>query len=354
MVYLVRINLDIAELKEVQFHPRFKAAVSSVRYYLKKADKIVLLSHRGRPQGKEKKFSLRPFVPLLAKATKHKIIFLPNLRWDKTRRDIKEAPPGSVFLLENLRFHPGETKNDLTLARQLASLGQRYINDDFPTSHRCHASNSALAELLPSALGPNFKEEFDCLKRVVSRPQSPFLLIIGGVKVKDKLAIVKNLMSKVDYVLLGGVPANTVMKARNIDIGRSPYDKGLANQFKFLIRSYKIIHPEDNISHRSMFLDIGPKAINHYVQLIQQARTIIWNGPLGQYENPKYTHGTRAIAKAILANRRAVAIIGGGDTLAALKIRQPVNKNIHLIAGGGAMLYLLAGGKLPAIEAIQT
>lgn len=357
--YLLRLNLDVKE-SDFKNQLRFALAVSSIKSLSKRTNKIVVLSHLGRPRGIDKSLSLRRFAPALTAASGKKIKFISHFHFQKIKKEIDAASGGSVFLLENLRYLPGEAKNSKTLAKQLAGLGDRYINDDFATSHRADASIAGVTELIPSKPGSILRKEVQALTKIRTNPRHPFVVIIGGAKLADKIVFIKYLLPKADYVLVGGGPANNFLKLDGVNIGSSIYEPKLAETTKLLARSKKVIIPIDWKEERGKILDIGPKTIRLYSDIISNARTIIWNGPMGYFEDKKFATGTNRIARAILSNKRAKTVIGGAETTAAL---QPLatsyqllttrNKNLFLSTGGGAMLDFLAGKKLPGITALK-
>ncbi len=352
MTYLLRVNLDINS-KNIDKNLRFQNTVKEIGSVLKTNNKVIILSHRGRPKGKETSLSLRSFVGPLSKKLKKKVVFLNNFDFWKIAKRVKESESGSIFLLENLRFLPGENKADRNLAKSLASLGDRFINDDFPTSHHENASNFGLSKLLPSAIGANFKLELKKLDKVMRKPRKPIVLIIGGAKILDKLGVVKNFLNKADYILLGGGPAITMLKARGVHIGKSLYDPKALIKIKHLMLKEKIVTPVDWKVRKDAIFDIGPHTIKLYGELIQGAGTIIWNGPMGKFEDRSFREGTNALYRAILAQKTANVLIGGGDTLSAISLPKKLRKNVFVSSGGGAMLTYLSGAKLPALKAIK-
>ncbi|MBI2506931.1 MAG: phosphoglycerate kinase [Candidatus Colwellbacteria bacterium] len=332
--YLLRLNLDIKE-RNFKEQLRFKLAAESIKSLSKKTNKVIILSHLGRPLARTNAerhadrrgknlihlaLSLKPFARALSQVTGKKIKFIPHFDFKKIKEEVNRAPGGSIFLLENLRFLPGEEKNSKALAKQLANLGDRYINDDFATSHR---------------------------KAVV--------LIIGGAKMADKISVIKNLLPLADYVLVGGGPANNFLKTKGVNIGSSIYEPRLLSATRILARNKKVIIPVDWQKEGGRILDIGPETIKLFAGIMAEARTIIWNGPMGYFENKKFATGTINIAKATLKNKKAKTVIGGGETIAALpfKINQQQYGKIFISTGGGAMLEFLAGKKLPGIIALK-
>lgn len=351
--YLFRVNLDIED-KEINDSPRLKMAVLAIKSLAKKNNRIIILSHRGRPDGYDKKLSLSSFRPVLESGLGKSVAFFPGFNFSEIKMLTSKADGGSIFLLENLRFLHGENNDDPQLAEQLASLGDVYIDDDFATSHRSNASNVGIAEILPSRFGPIFKKEISALNKILAHPKSPFVLIIGGHKMTDKIGVIKNLLPKVDNVLLGGGAANTFLKAKGMDIGSSYFDESMIDVARELCKNEKIILPVDFERVGDNILDIGPKTIKNYAEIIKNAETIVWNGPMGYFEDEKFAEGTELIAREVVHNKKAKIVIGGGETTAAISslINEP-KPNIHVSTGGGAMLDFLAGKELPVIKIIK-
>lgn len=355
MTCILRVNLDIVG-SQIRKNPRFRTAVTSIRTVLSKYDRVVVLSHRGRPSpdSREPELSLKPLAALIQRELGHAIIFLDHFNFPMIRQEIDRSPSGSIFLLENMRYLPGETKNDPGLGKQLASLGDRFINDDFASSHRANASLEAITKFIPSSLGTQLEHELSHLRSIVQLKEKPFILVIGGVKLEEKLGILKRFLPEADAILLGGVPANTVLKARGADINGSLYDDRLITKLNEVVKSQKVIVPEDFRREKHVIYDIGPETIKRYTSIIGGAKRIIWSGPMGLIEKRRFTKGTRGIAKAVLSNRSAKTVIGGGDTLSAIPLRLAKNNPDVLIStGGGATLTFLAGEPLPALEAIN-
>ena len=352
MTYLLCVNLDIND-KNIERNLRFKNTLRGIRSVSKTNNKVVILAHRGRPSRKDSKLSLKSFVGPLSKGLRKKVIFVTDFNFPKISKQIAQSQNGSVFLLENLRFIPGEAKASKGLAKSLALLGYKFINDDFPTSHHKNASNFELPKLLPSMLGENFKLELRQLDKIMRKPKRPLVLIIGGAKTSDKLGIVKNFLSKADSILLGGGPANTMLKARGVHIGKSLYDKKALLQIKDLSNKEKVVTPVDWEVEKDLILDIGPETIKLYGGAIKGAKTIVWNGPMGKFEYKSFDRGTNALHKAVLAQKTANILIGGGETLSAIPPLEKTQKHVFVSSGGGAMLTYLSGAKLPAIEAIK-
>ncbi len=362
MIYLLSTNLDIKNEKDEIHSLRFQAAVRAVRKLLGKNNKVVVISHHGRPKGFEKKLSLKPLEKLFEHELKRDVVFLDfnpirdkssnGVNFPKMRKAIRDAKPGTVFLLENLRFLPGEQKNSLKLGRDLASLGDIFVNDDFATAHRKNASNFAITKFIPSRMGDTLRSEVTNLSRAIKNPKHPFVLIIGGAKMADKMGVIKNLLPKSDYLLLGGGPANTFLKASGLDIKNSIYEPKMVNASRQLLKNKKIIMPIDCCKDEDRILDIGQNTAELYSEIISKAKLIIWSGPMGFFEDENFAEGSYGVARAI-AKSKAFSIVGGGDT-ARVVDKLKLNKKISFIStGGGAMLEYLAGKPLPALIALS-
>jgi len=353
MTYLVRINLDIKEEKKAEETLRFKVASDVIKSLSKNNNKVVILSHMDRPTSFKKAFSLKRFTGLLSKATGRKIVFIPKI--EGAKEIINNGPNGTVFLLENLRFWPGERKNSTRFAKKLADLGDVYINNDFATSHHKAASLVAITRYLPSREGEVVKNEVKVLTKALKNPKKPFVLVVGGAKIRDKTSTIRNLLPKVDAVLLGGGVGSTFLKASGVNIKRSLYEPELVKKIKRLAGHKKIRLPKDHIEEKNKFLDIGPETRKEYAKIIGSAKTIVWGGPLGKIEERKFAGGNNAIAKAVLRNKRAHIVIGGAQTVYSLpiEVKKQHKGNVFFSTAGGAMLYFLAGKKLPALAAIK-
>ncbi len=352
---LIRLNLDIKE-KPIGKSLRFNAAVEEIKKINGKNNKIVVLSHRGRPDGVENSLSLKSFAPLLSKAIGKKVLFLDNSDLDKAADIIRNSSKEKIFLLENVRFLKGETENNLVLARRLSKLGTEFISDDFATSHRADASLAAITRFIPSKPGNLLKEEVKNLSLAFKKPKSPFVLLIGGAKAKDKVGVIKSLIKRADLVMVGGAAANTFLKSRGMDIKDSLYEPDMLQVARRLLKNKKLAIPTDFIWDDNKILDIGPQTIKLYSFYLKSARFIIWNGPMGMFEKKQFAAGTQAMAKAVFSNRKSSAVIGGGETVSALSLKNQIQHpkpNIFLSTGGGAMLEFLAGEKMAGLEAVM-
>jgi len=378
---LLRVDFNIEKGESINKSPRFLNAVNTIKLLNKKGAKVVILSHRGRPKKaisdkqQATRYSLKPFLGILSKTLKKPVQFVKFS--DKNLREkIRNSKPESVFMLENLRFHPGEDKNDKSFAKKIAGLGDFYVNDAFAFSHRKTASMAAITNFLPSYAGPTLEKEIKKLSSVLTNHKKPLIVILGGVKISTKLGLIKNFFKKAkprselrsatgaDYFLIGSAMADNFLVAQGLPIGDSVYEKEMAGFTKKLLKSThstgsgqaKIILPVDFIISNRKILDIGKKTEKQFADIIKKAKTIIWNGPVGQFEIPKFASGTNAIIKAILKNKNAKVIIGGGETVQAISKYQPwisKNKNIFVSTGGGAMLEYLSAKKLPGIEMLK-
>ncbi len=371
---IVRVDFNV-EVKgeEIVDDFRIKACLKTIDLILKeKPKRIILISHFGQPKEEEKwtkDFSLYPVYLYLKRIYQEKVFFFQEKEIEKL--DQKDYPEGSLILVENIRFYKGEEENDKKFAKKLASLGDIYINEAFSASHRESASLLGITEFLPSYLGFLFQEEILNLKKIKENYQEPFVIILGGAKIKDKLPLIENFLEKANYLLLGGGIANTILKAWGFSIGQSFYEEEMIEKAKNLgSKKAEMILPGDfwvldslkrkkkralgEVKKNDIILDIGPVASGFYQKIIKKAKTILFNGPLGKIEEKDFQEGTKKVLEAILENQDAFTVIGGGDTLKAFKILglKIQKENIFLSTGGGAMLKYLAGEKFKALEAI--
>ncbi len=382
-------NIENAELSEKNIHPRIAAVLPAINFLTKKGAKVVILSHRGRPDTTSFKFqtsdfTLKPFAKILSKLLKEPVGFvefskinnLTNLTKFNFVRFVRFKK--DVFLLENLRFNPGEEKNDKKFAKRLAILGDFYVNEAFGVSHRKNASVEAITKFLPSYAGFSLESEIKNLSKAIN-PRKPLIIVLGGIKIADKIGLIKNFWNKADGFLIGGGIANTFFAAQKMPMGNSVYEKEKLIFCKKLLKSPKIILPVDVIIKNDSILDIGVKTRKNYAEIIKKAKTIIWNGPMGYIEDKKFKKGSEAILKAILESK-AFSVIGGGETVALLRaqnskfkiprsrtsnkflrnytgqassLRGRQNSKLFISTGGGAMLEFLAGKKLPGLSALE-
>lgn len=355
---LVRVDLDVPMKNgKVMEESRLKATTPTVQYLLKKGATVILLGHMGRPKGKrDPKLSTKQVRSKLSR-----LIGKPVKHIDRIT-GVEIEPQNRVFLLENVRFDPGEKKNSAKLAKRIAKQADIYVNDAFATSHRKHASVHAITKYLPSYAGLNLLKEVKELSKLKS-PKKPFIVVLGGAKIKTKLGMIEHLASKADTFLIGGGIANTMLKALGAEIGKSLYEKDQIKTANKILKKYgeKIMLPGqvrtdkgtyyyDEIPKSSSVYDIGPKAQKHYASILKNANTIFWNGPMGLFEQKPYDKGSNTIAKAIAVSN-AKSIIGGGDTLLAAK--KYLDKFSHVSCGGGSTLAFISGENMPALEALK-
>jgi len=378
----VDLNVPVADGK-VTDTTRIERIVETIRDIVKVDGKAILLSHFGRPKGKvDPEFSLEVVIPDLVDLTGHPVGFIPTDWVDvaDVKAAIDEAPAGSVLVLENTRFHPGEEKNDVELAKRMASLGDVYVNDAFSAAHRAHASTEALARLLPAAAGRAMQAELDALESGLGQPKRPVIAIVGGAKVSTKIDLLENLITKVEALVIGGAMANTFLHAGGLGVGKSLAEKDLAETANRIrdkaddarcaiilpIDAAVAWHFEANAPHRfygvdavdpeGMMLDIGPGSIERIKGAIDEAATVVWNGPLGAFEMKPFDHGTVEIAKYVAERTRAgklVSVAGGGDTVAALAHAGVKNQFTYVSTAGGAFLEWMEGKPLPGVEALK-
>lgn len=364
---------------------RIRETLPSIEYALRHGARLILASHLGRPKGKpDPKLSLKPVAErlrmLLDKelARGENVGFCPECVGEEAEEMAFKLEKGQALLLENLRFHAEEEKNDETFSQQLAKLAEFYVNDAFGTAHRAHASTVGITRFVQkSAAGLLMEKELQYLGRVLQNPEQPFVAILGGAKVSDKIGVIQNLLGKVDVLIIGGGMAYTFLKAQGESVGKSLVEEDKISLAKELLqqaktRNVKMLLPVDHviadrveagasakiigkgepIPPNMMGLDIGPQTIEIFSDQVAAARTIVWNGPMGVFELPQFAKGTFKIAEAIADNPGATSIVGGGDSVAAVKAAGVADKITHISTGGGASLEFLEGKKLPGVEAL--
>lgn len=332
-----------------------EAVVPTLNYLRRHADKIVIISHKGRPSGHDPSLSLARDAVKLSRLLKHKVHFLPFGPLSAARAAIQEAPAGSVFLLENIRFWRGEEDNDRLLAQQLASLGDYFVNDAFAVCHRTAASVVGVARCTRSFAGLLLEKEIKELGSLLKHPKRPFVVLVGGGKAADKLPVIHRLRSHVDAFLLGGAGANTLFSLAGGQVKRSLIDTNRHDypELKKLLRYKNLVMPTDYIWQGGKILDLGPETTATFVRLVRGARTILWSGPLGLAEKVAFAKSSVAVADAIAKNRRAVSITGGGETVAFLRAHKFDSSFSFVSTGGSAMLDFLSGKKLPGIRVLE-
>lgn len=349
---------------------RLRQSLPTINYLLKKKAKVILIAHLGRPGGKAvSSLSLKPIVSYFEKLLKRRAPLAPGCLDNKTKEMVNSLKPGSIMILENIRFNKGEEANDQKFAKSLASYGDVYINDAFAVSHRAQASVASITKYLPSYAGLLLEKEAAILGRVLKNPGKPLVVIIGGDKIETKAGVIKNLLPKSDYLLLGGTIANTILKAQGVSIGKSIIDKATAsdlkkmkltdNRFKLpcdVILAKKAdrqakVHAAavGNIESKDIILDIGPDTLKIFKEVIKKAKMIVWNGPMGLFEYRQFSSGTHGLAQAV-AQAKGESVIGGGSTVEAVKKYHLESKIDFISTGGGAMLEFLEGKTLPGIK----
>lgn len=372
---LVRVDFNVP-LKEgaITDDTRMRVTLPTLQYLRDKGAKVILVTHLGRPKGKEvPEMSTRSLVPHLEDLLGDKVIFASDCGGEDSRRAVAEMKPGQVLLLENARFYPGETKNDPDRAQALADLAELYVNDAFGAAHRAHASTEGVARILPGVAGLLMEKELNSLSAALDNPGKPFVSILGGAKVSDKITVMENLLTKVDYLLVGGGMANTFLRASGYNTGTSLVEEEKLDVAKTILRKaeetgVEIVLPQDlvvadefsaqaqakvvpanQIPEGWMALDMGPATLQAFTDVIKKAKTLVWNGPLGVYEFERFAQGTSQIAK-VVAYSQAKSIIGGGDVVAAVDKAGIAKKIYHISTGGGASLLFLEGKPLPGVE----
>jgi len=356
---------------------RITAALPSILYVMEKGGRLILASHLGRPKGKpEPRYSLKPVADRLSELLGRAVLFASDCVGPEAERLAGTLQDGGVLLLENLRFHAEEEKNDPGFAKQLASLCDIYVNDAFGAAHRAHASTAGIvAYVQPAAAGFLMQKELEALGHALTQAEKPYVAIVGGAKVSDKIELIENFLNLATDILIGGAMAYTFMRARNIATGRSlvevdkielardlllrAKEKGVALELPVyhvvalgLDASESQVTAIDRTPEDLMGLDIGPETVKRYSAIISRARTIVWNGPMGVFENPRFSQGTFAIARAV-GESSAFSIVGGGDSAAAVAQSGMESKISHISTGGGASLEFLSGQKLPGVEALS-
>lgn len=376
---LVRVDFNVPRDKagNITDDTRIKAALSTINYLIEQGAKVILTSHLGRPKGKvEESMRLTQVAQRLSELIGKTVVKTDTTVGEEVGQAVNKLNPGDVILLENVRFNPGETENDPQFAKELAALADVYVNDAFGAAHRAHASTAGVAEYLPAVCGFLMEKELKALGKVLHNPTKPFAAIIGGAKVSDKIGVLENLLNKVDVMIIGGGMANTFLKAKGFELGKSLMEEDkidLANDImdrarqkgvEFLLPIDLVVADSidnpgeilrvkvENIPQEKMALDIGPATVELYEQALEGVQTIFWNGPMGVFEVDEFAQGTMAIAKAV-AQSGAYSIVGGGDSVAAVEKAGLAEKISHISTGGGASLEFLEGKELPGVKVLQ-
>ena len=353
---------------------RIKASLPTIKYVLDQSAALILMSHLGRPKGgPDPEFSLKPAAEVLAGHLGKPVQMAPDCVGPEVEKMAKALKPGDVLMLENTRFHPEEEKNDLELAKKMAALADIYVNDAFGSAHRAHSSTEGIARFLPAVSGFLMEQELEYLGRAVSNPERPYVAILGGAKISDKILVVETLLSKCDKLVIGGGMANTFLAAKgynmqdslveaaSIDTAKAiisksgdklllPVDAVIADKFEAEAASQVV--DADKIPAGWRMMDIGPKSLELFKSALKGAKLIVWNGPMGVFEMPKFAEGTFAMAK-LLAESGATTVIGGGDSASAVKKAGVARQMTHVSTGGGASLEFLEGKELPGVAALN-
>ncbi len=377
----VRVDFNVPlDGKTVTDDTRIRAAIPTLKLALEKGARVVIASHLGRPKGgPDPKFSMEPAALRLAELMNVEVLLADDCIGDGPKKVVQDLRDGQIACLENLRFHPEEEKNDEAFARELAKLADAYVNDAFGAAHRAHASVAALPQQFRDrAAGLLLEAELDSLGRIVGNPERPFVAVLGGAKVSDKIGVIEALLGKVDCLVIGGAMANTFLAAKGVSMGKSLVEEDKLALARTLLtraedKKVEVLLPEDvvlaesldaasgrssdlaGIGPTEMALDIGPKSVARYARTLSTARTIFWNGPMGLFEKKPFSAGTFGVAEAMskLAALGALTVVGGGDSVAAVEDAGLSQLFSHVSTGGGASLELIEGKKLPGVEALR-
>ena len=376
---LLRLDLNVPLDKQtggILDKTRIMESLNTINYLCDKGAKLIVCSHLGRPEGVDKKYSLKIVAEALEKLVKNKVYFAEDTVGKDAKEKVEKLQDGEVLVLENLRFDKREEENDEKFCKELASLAEIYVNDAFGTAHRKHASTYGVAKLLPNAVGFLMNKEIKVINQILENPQRPFVAILGGAKISDKIPVIENLMNKADTILIGGGMAYTFVKAQGGKVGKSLVDDEKIELCKNLLKKAEEKHinfvlPIDtlcnleysnegkvkkfatnNIGDEYLGLDIGPKTIKLFKKYLKNAGTIVWNGPLGVSEFKKFSKGTFKIAK-VISSSHGLTFIGGGDSASAIVKSGYAKKVSHISTGGGASLNMLEGKTLPGVEVIS-
>jgi phosphoglycerate kinase len=371
---LMRVDFNVPmENGKVTDDKRIRAALPTIKYVLEQNASLILMSHLGRPKSaSDSEFSLRAASEVLSTLLGIPVKMAPDCVGPEVEKMAKELKAGEVLMLENTRFHAGEEKNDLELAKQMASLGDVFVNDAFGSAHRAHSSTEGVAQFLPAVSGFLMEQELEYLGRAVANPEHPYIAILGGAKISDKIIVVETLLSKCDKLIIGGGMANTFLAAKGLNMQDSLVEEASLETAKSILEksSDKLVLPVDAIIADKFdaeantqivdvdkipagwrMLDVGPKTLELYKASLDGAKLVVWNGPVGVFEMPKFAEGTFALAH-MLAESNAITVIGGGDSASAVKKAGVAKQMTHVSTGGGASLEFLEGKELPGVAAL--
>ena len=371
------LNVPLGPEGQITDDRRIEAAVPTLKYLVDHGAKVIVAAHLGRPKGKpDEKYSLKPVAARLSELLGAPVRLAPDSVGPEVEQLVSELKDGQVLLLENIRFQPGEEKNDPGLSKQLAALAELYVNDAFGAAHRAHCSTEGVAHHLPAVAGFLMEKEIDYLSGALENPERPFVAILGGAKVGDKIGVIQNLLDKVDTLIVGGGMAYTFFKAQGHEIGKSLLDKDNIDVARETLENAKAkgvrlelptdivvgkefsndterhVVPATGIPAEWEGLDIGPETRETFRGIVMGAKTVVWNGPMGVFEFPNFAHGTVAVAQA-LADSDALSIVGGGDSAAAMEQLGFADQVTHISTGGGASLEFLEGKTLPGVAALN-
>ena len=379
---LLRVDLNVPVIDgKVQDDTRIKSVIPSIKHIINKGGNVVLCSHFGRPKGEmDTKYSLKPMSEILSKALGGYVDFSSNCIGEEAIEKKKALKEGDILLLENLRFHKSEEKNEKKFSKQLTASCDLFVNDAFSCSHRDHASITGVTKFLPSFFGMHLQKEIEALDKVLEKPKRPVVAVVGGSKVSTKIDIISNLIEKMDFIIIGGAMANTFLAAEGNKLGKSLYEKdvlqiahkilnkGKINNCKFILPEDVVVSKKLEISGKTynvdvnkipeemMALDIGVKSIKNIKKIVDECKTLLWNGPLGAFEIKPFDKGTNEIAKIVSMNtkhKKLVSVAGGGDTISALNNAEVTNDFTYVSTAGGAFLEWLEGKELPGISALH-
>lgn len=373
----VDFNVPMDDKQMITDDTRIRAALPTITYLVQSGAKVILASHLGRPKGKmNPKYSLKPIAQRLEELVGKEVIMAQDCVGSELKKQIEKLSDGEIILLENVRFYDEEEKNDADFAKQLADLAEIYVNDAFGTAHRAHASTEGIAKYIPAYAGFLMKKEVDIMGKALANPARPFVAIIGGAKVSDKIAVIENLISKVDVLIIGGGMANTFLKAQGFEVGKSLLEidkvelakdllhKAQQSGIKFMLPTDVVVAKEfaadadhkvvktTEIAPDDLALDIGSESAELFAQAVRSAQTVIWNGPMGVFEMDAYAKGTKKVAQA-MAECHGITIVGGGDSVAAVEKMGLAENLTHISTGGGASLEFLEGKILPGVAALK-